>query len=230
MNHWNEILVAAKALHRWGAFAQLGVFLFGLAIVLVGRRIFRPSAGLLAGVAFWLVAHTSLAQSFLPPEAKTVLALGVMVLGFFVFGVLLPMAGALMAAGLIGVELGLRLGAMAGADLQISVIIGSVGMVIVGGLLHPIMASLIPALVGTGLMSLALFVLAASHPQAPEGIRVPMVWLSIWFMLCSLAIGWDVLLDKWERRYRHRRAVKEDERAQLEREERDRKRYARYMS
>lgn len=230
MSHWNEILVAAEALNKLGLWAQLLVLALGLGIVLVGRHLFRHTAGFAAATSFWLVAHTTMAQSFFPPEARTALALGIMVVGFYTFGLVLPVAGALMASGLIGVELGLRVGKTVGADLQVSVALGAFGLVILAGLFHTRMASLLPALAGSALITFSGFAFSKGLPSAPSAFSVPMVWLSIWFTLTVLAVAWDVLRDHWERLLRHRRVLAEEERARKLREAEDRRRYARYLS
>lgn len=230
MTHWQELLSAARLLDSLGPVAQLGLMAMGFAVLFLGNHLFRPAAGLVGALAFWLVAHTAMAQSILPPEAQTRLALGAMSAGFYTFGLMLPLSAVLMASGLLGVEAGVRLSAVTGIDTQLCVVLVSLAFVLAAGALHARMRSLIPALVGAGWVAFAGFVFVGGLSSAPEGARVPHVWFSVWITLTLLGHGWDILREGLENKARIRRERREEEKARERRLEEERKRYARYMT
>lgn len=230
MNHWDELLNAGRLLHSAGSLAYFALAVAGLLVLFLGSHLSRPASGLVAATAFWLVAHTTLAQSFLPPQARTAFALAAMCAGFFLFGLMFPLSAVLMASGLLGVEAGLRIAGSLGGDPRLGVILVSFAFVVLAGSAHRWMRSVVPAAVGAGAVTFSAFMHVATLPGMPEAARLPLTWLAAWLALASIGFGWDRLRVRWMKNLRHRRAIARDAEARRIREEQDRARYARYMS
>lgn len=224
-----ELLDLGLSVARWGANNAAALTGFGLAIVVLGHRAFRPVAALLAGIAgawfaSWALAHWVKT----PPLPPNVIIAGAAVL-IGVAALAAPSFGLSVAAGALGFVVGRMAAEAMPEHAEVAVLATMFALVAVAAILALKFPWIVTSIVGGGSIVLGVWGWVGASGASPSLFRLPVLWASALAIVIVLCAGLDRVRDKAGRARAVRRANKADEAAKRRREEEQRLRYAKYM-